>query len=212
MSGSWLAVAFAGALGGATITRLLTAHGLAQLGRTDKAGSRLLVVSALAGALTGAAVIVIAHRSGVWGLAPALALRGAALVAAATCDAVTQRIPTPLVRHATAATCVLLLVGLSWARDWPSLLLSAVGSVAAGLTMLFCWKFAGAGFGDVRLATLGGLGLGRATPGSLALGLTALVAVTATQAGVALARGGNRKTMIPYGPAIAVGFLVAAVH
>jgi prepilin signal peptidase PulO-like enzyme (type II secretory pathway) len=88
--------------------------------------------------------------------------------------------------------------------------LSVVGSLAAGLTLLVCWRFAGAGFGDVRLAMLGGLGLGHATHSGLLLGLVAVVAMTVTQAGVAVARGGNRQTMIPFGPALAAGCLLAA--
>jgi leader peptidase (prepilin peptidase)/N-methyltransferase len=60
------------------------------------------------------------------------------------------------------------------------------------------------------LAVLGGLGLGHATHYGLLLGLAALTLILVSQAVVTLAGGGDRRTMIPYGPALAVGFLLAA--
>jgi leader peptidase (prepilin peptidase) / N-methyltransferase len=76
--------------------------------------------------------------------------------------------------------------------------------------VLLCWRFAGAGFGDVRLATLGGLGLGHATHRGLLMALAAFTLITVTQAVVTLMRGGDRRSTIPYGPALAVGFLLSA--
>ena len=63
--------------------------------------------------LTGAAAIVTLHRTETWWLSPALLVWGWALVAAACCDAVTQRVPTPLVRQAGGVTCVVLTAGLA---------------------------------------------------------------------------------------------------
>ena len=79
---------------------------------------------------------------------------------------------------------------------------------------MVCWRFAGAGFGDVRLAVLSGLrGLGIVHPTHLGLvvAVAALILITVTQATVTLARGGNRHTTFPYGPAIAAALVVAAV-
>ncbi|WP_299960151.1 peptidase [uncultured Modestobacter sp.] len=168
------------------------------------------MASGLLGALAGALTVMTSDRADVRGLAPGLVIWGCALVAAASCDAVTQRIPTPLIRQATVVTCALLVGGLSVHADWRGLVLSGVGSAAATVSLLLCWRFAGAGFGDVRLAALGGLGLGHATHEGLLLGLVAFGAMTGVQAGVALARGGTRRTLIPYGPALAAGFLIAA--
>ncbi len=144
------------------------------------------------------------------GLAPVLLIWGCALVAAACCDAVTQRVPTALVRQAGVVTCTVLAVVLVLHGDWPGLALSGVAALASGLVMLLCWRFVGAGFGDVRLATLGGLGLGHATHRGLLLALAAFTLITVTQAVVTLMRGGDRRSTIPYGPALAVGFLLAA--
>jgi len=210
MDDSRLIVTVMAVIAGSALTPLVTSLGLAQLDHRDQISARLWLISALVGGLAGAAAVGTAHRADIWELTPALATWGFALVAAAACDAVTQRIPTPLVRQASAATLVLLSVGLAVHGDWAGLALSGVGSLAAGLTMLLCWRFAGAGFGDVRLAILGGLGLGHATHGGLLLGLAAFVVMTVAQAGTTLARGGTRETLIPYGPALATGFLVAA--
>jgi leader peptidase (prepilin peptidase)/N-methyltransferase len=131
-------------------------------------------------------------------------------MAAAACDAVTQRIPTALVRQAGLCTGGLLIVGLTVHYDWRGLILSGAAVAASGLTMLLCWRFAGAGFGDVRLATLGGLGLGHTTYCGALVGLVFFCGITLIQAGTALARGGNRDTPIPFGPALATAALIAA--
>ena len=80
------------------------------------------------------------------------------------------------------------------------------------LQLLVCWRFAGAGFGDVRLAVLGGLGIVHPTHvGLVVVAVAAFILITVTQATVTLARGGNRHTTFPYGPAIAAAIVVAAV-
>jgi hypothetical protein len=48
------------------------------------------------------------------------------------------------------------------------------------------WRFAGAGFGDVRLAGLGGLGLGHAADRGLIPGLCVFCVITLAQASIAL--------------------------
>jgi prepilin signal peptidase PulO-like enzyme (type II secretory pathway) len=49
-----------------------------------------------------------------------------------------------------------------------------------------------------------------ASPGWSPLGPVRIL-ITVTQATVTLARGGNRHTTFPYGPAIAAAFVLAAV-
>jgi leader peptidase (prepilin peptidase)/N-methyltransferase len=210
MNGTWMVASVAGALVGAAATPWLTAHGLAQLARIDALRPGLALASAIAGGGAGAAAIVTSFRAGTWWLVPALLVWGCALVAAASCDAVTQRIPTPLVRQAAVGTGVLLTVGLAVHGDWRGLLLSGVAAATAGAVLLLCWRFAGAGFGDVRLATLGGLGLGHATHHGLLLALVAFTLITLMQAVIKVMRGGGRRSTFPYGPALAAGFLLAA--
>ena len=210
MVGSWWGAGVTAALIGAAITPALAVRGLAQLARREATSRGLRLAGALGGAAAGAAAIATSHRAGTWWLLPALLVWGCALVAAACCDAVTQRVPTPLVRQAGGVTCVLLTIGLVIQSDWTGLVISGVAAVVSGLTLLLCWRFVGVGFGDVRLATLGGLGLGHATQRGLLVALIAFAVITMTQAAIALMRGGNRRSTFPYGPALAIGFLLAA--
>src|SRR3954466_11046939 len=194
MVGSWVGAGVAAALIGPVTTPVLTVRGLAQLARQEAASRGVRLAGALGGGAAGAAAMATSHRTGTWWLAPALLVWGCALVAAACCDAVTQRVPTPLLRQAGGVTWVLLTVGLAVQSDWPGLVVSGVAAVVSGLTLLLCWRFAGTGFGDVRLATLGGLGLGHATHRGLLVALAAIALIIATQAVITLMRGGNRRS------------------
>jgi leader peptidase (prepilin peptidase) / N-methyltransferase len=210
MVGSWVGAGVVAALTGTVTTPMLAARGLAQLARQEAASGGLRLAGALGGGAAGAAAIATSHRAGTWWLLPALLVWGCALVAAACCDAVTQRIPTPLVRQAGGVTCVLLTIGLAVQSDWTGLVISGVAAVVSGLTLLLCWRFAGAGFGDVRLATLGGLGLGHATFRGLLVAVAAFCVIILVQAIANLTRGGNRHSRLPFGPALAAAFLLAA--
>jgi leader peptidase (prepilin peptidase)/N-methyltransferase len=210
MNSTWVAASVAAVLVGAAATPRLTAYGLAQLARSDVARPGLRIATAVAGGGAGVVAIVTTHRADAWWLTPAFLVWACALVAAASCDAVTQRVPTALVRQAGVGTGVLLTVGLAMHGDWRGLLISGVAAASAGSVLLLCWRFAGAGFGDVRLGVLGGLGLGHATPHGVAIALAVFALVTLVQAGVTLARSGDRHATFPYGPGLAIGFLLAA--
>ncbi|WP_138757704.1 peptidase [Modestobacter altitudinis] len=171
----------------------------------------LQIVGAGVGALVGAATTLAALRMGSAWLAAPLVLWGAALVAASCCDAVSQRVPTALVRQAIITTGVLLTCVLSFRGDWDGLLMSVVAAAAAGSVALLCWRFADVGFGDVRLAVLGGLGLGHATHRGLLIAVIAMALVVSMQATITVRRGGSLKTPIAFGPILSVGFLIAAV-
>jgi hypothetical protein len=67
-----------------------------------------------------------------------------------------------------------------------------------------------AGYGDLRLATVGGLGLGHTTHRSLVLAVLAFMAISIGQASWTYVRTRDRKAHFGYGPALALGFLVAA--
>lgn len=201
---------FLGSAVGAGLTAMLVVYGLRELGHADGGHRSARVIGTAAGLVAGAAAVRACLQAGNWWVAPALMVWACTLAAAAVCDAATQRVPTALVRPAGVVTAVLLAAGYSIHRDWRALALSGVAAVALGLVMLLCWRFAGAGFGDVRLAALGGLGLGHASHRGLIVGFIAFSVITIVQASVTLARGGDRHTTFPYGPALAVGFLLAA--
>src|SRR3954469_4904701 len=136
MVGSWGGAAVTAALIGTMTTPVLVARGLTQLARQEAASRGLRLAGALGGAAPGTAAITTSHRTGTWWLLPALLVWGCTLVAAACCDAVTQRVPTPLVRQAGVVTCALLAVGLAVQGDWPGLVISGVAAPASRLTLL----------------------------------------------------------------------------
>jgi leader peptidase (prepilin peptidase)/N-methyltransferase len=201
--------AFAVAIGGVGCPQL-AGRGLRQLSRGDAWNGTTRSVTVVAGLIAGAVGALAAWQAGSWWYLPALLVWALTLAAGATCDALTQRIPTPLVRQGGAVTALLVVVAASLAGDWRGLLLAGLASAAAGLILTACWRFAGAGFGDVRLAVLGGLGLGHTSPTALLWAVVAFTLIIAALAIWTLARGGNRHTMFAYGPALAIGFGLAA--
>jgi leader peptidase (prepilin peptidase) / N-methyltransferase len=68
----------------------------------------------------------------------------------------------------------------------------------------------GMGMGDVKLAAAIGLVLGAISLGAVGVAAGAAIVVGGAAAIVAIAGGAARKAMIPFGPAIAVGAVVAA--
>lgn len=188
----------------------LAGRGLRHLGESESNRPALRIVGAAIGALVGAATTLAALRVGNVLLAVPLVAWGAAVVAASCCDALTQRIPTALVRQAIVTIGVALTCVLSLAGAWDALLLSVLAAAAAGGVALLCWRFADAGYGDVRLAVLGGLGLGHTSASGLLLALAVVVLIIAAQAVATLAMGGDRRMRFPLGPALATGFIVAA--
>jgi leader peptidase (prepilin peptidase) / N-methyltransferase len=199
------AAAAVGLLGGPT----LTARGLSKLDCDGRFTPQLNVGSRVAAGVAGTAAVVATERAG-WWLLPALLVWAYVLAAAASCDASTQRVPTPLVRQGGAATAALLVGGSAITGDWRGLAAAALATLAAGLILGFCWRVTGAGLGDVRLAVLGGLGLGHVTHLGLVIGVATFALSTLTTAAVTLAHGATRHSTIPYGPALVAGFLLAA--
>lgn len=204
-------VAALSALIGACVLPVLTTWGGRTLGHPIPIGVTAFA-SPVAGIAAGVVGAVLATRAGGAAAWPALFVWATALTAAAVCDGVTQRVPTPLIRQGTVATALLLLLAAVLLTGWDRLGWAVLTAAASGVLLLLAERFAGVGRGDVRMAVLGGLGVGWVGigVGNIALGLAALCVVTVAQVLVVLARGGNRHTAIPYAPALALGFLVAA--
>ena len=196
------AAALGVAAGVVLVQRGLTRLDVDMSGRVARWGA----ASGLLGGLGGAAGAVGADSA--W-LLPALLVWAYALTAAATCDALTQRVPTPLVRQAAVVTVVLMVAAAAVTAHWEWVWSAVAVSLAAGLSFMICWRFFGAGFGDVRVAVLGGLGVAHPTRVGLLIGFGVFVLITLSQAAVTLARGGTRHSLFPYGPAIAAAFLIA---
>jgi leader peptidase (prepilin peptidase)/N-methyltransferase len=162
---------------------------------------RYPLVEALTAALCVGAVLAHSSASGI-ALSVALIL---IVVPAALIDLEYRLIPNRL----TALGAVLaLVIGLALDPSGePVRLLAAVG--AGGFLLLAALAYPGGmGMGDVKLAAVMGLFLGRAVAPAIMIALLAGVLV----GGVVIARKGareGRKTALPFGPFLALGALVA---
>jgi leader peptidase (prepilin peptidase) / N-methyltransferase len=189
----------------------LTVRGLRQLDAQQ--GRATLVLSLAAASGTVGAVLAVAAARHVaapqWWL-PSLVTWAVTLATAAVCDARTQRLPTRLLWEGGSLTTMLILLAGLVTRDWRALIVSLIACTAASLILSLCWRFAGAGFGDVRLATVGGLGLGHVTQRGLTVAVVVFALLTAGQAIWTYARTRDRRARFAYGPALVVGFLFAA--
>ena len=205
-AGAAVLAAGAGALLGSRIVE----RGLRQI-EVAVDPQRLRLWSPVTGAAAGVAAALAARHAGSWWLLPAALVWAYSLAAAAVCDGLTQRVPTALVRQGTVATGVLVVAASGAAEQWRWALLAAVGAAAVGVIFMFCWRFLGAGYGDVRIAILGGIGLVHPTHLGIAAAIGAFIVITLSQAVAVLARGGDRHTLFPYGPAIAAALVFAAL-
>lgn len=207
--GWWIALICAAVLGAITLPALV-ATGMRQLGEPPSWSAWFGAAMSLAGGgVAGLAVVASRRADSAWSL-PALFVWASLLGAAATCDALTQRIPASLVRTGGVLSAALVALAAVVTDDWRGLLLTLVACAAAGAILLICWRFAGAGFGDVRLAIVGGIGLGHVSHRSLVFGILAIVVLTMAQAILTFVHTRDRKAHLPYGPGLALGFLVAA--
>lgn len=168
----------------------------------------------IASLLAGAVGVVVAFRTALqtgslWWLI-AVAPWAVVLARCAVTDAITQRVPTGTVRTAG----VVVLIGLASVAialaDYKPLVLGLVGSAAAFGILALGWRYADIGRGDVRMAALGGLGLGAATARGLTIGVIAFALIAGVHAAVTCVRTRDRKARVPLGPALAVGFFAAA--
>jgi leader peptidase (prepilin peptidase) / N-methyltransferase len=207
----WLGAAVGAVAFGAVVAVALTVRGLRQLEAQGRGGRLVLSLAAVGGAV-GAVLAVEAarHAAAPWWWLPALFVWAMTLVAAGTCDARTQRIPTRLLWTVGSLATTLVVVAGVVTRDWRALAVSLIACTAACVILGLCWRFAGAGFGDVRLAAVGGLGLGHVTQRGLTLAVLVFVLFTTGQAIWTYARTRDRSARFAYGPALVVGFLIAA--
>lgn len=163
---------------------------------------------AVMGLLALGGVVGVLLATSVWGAAGAMmAVAVGVATAAAVIDMRTGRIPNGLVVFAGAPTLAVVLVAIAHGRG-----AEVIGSVTLGIA-----AFAGPvfvvhlvsppaiGFGDVKLAAALGAALGLIEPG---LGLLALCIAAATTAAVGLV---GRHRMLPFGPGLVLGAIMALV-
>lgn len=207
MSSTVAAIAASGT--GAGITPLLTVIGLRQVDR-PRAGAAVSLASVLAGVVAGLVGYAIARHAGQWAALPGTLLWAAALTAAAICDSLTKRIPTALVRQATVAAILLLTAASIAGHSLDRLAAGLIVAAISGGLFYLAHRFSTMGPGDPRLATLGGFGAGWAGYHGLVAGMLAFSLATTVQVAITVTRARTWHTTMPYGPSLAIGFLVAA--
>jgi leader peptidase (prepilin peptidase)/N-methyltransferase len=164
--------------------------------------ARYPVVEALTGALY--ALVVVARWDDASGIALGVVLV-TVLIPVAIIDFEHRIIPN---RITAPAAVVALVIGVLLDRDFvPEQLIA--GAAAGGFFLLAALAYPrGMGMGDVKLAGVMGLYLGRGVGLAVLVGLVAGVLVGA----VIIARLGakeGRKTAVPFGPFLALGGLIA---
>ena len=176
---------------------------------------RAALLSLAAAAVLGALCARLAPQPREAYLLPALsglALMGLLL---AVIDLDTRRLPDLLTLPAYPALLALLAAASLLTDDWPALL-RAAGCGAGALLLYGALALVapqGLGFGDVKLSGLLGLALGWLSWGAAAIGL-ALGFLFGAAAGVVLMLSGRAslRTAVPFGPAMLLGALVAALY
>jgi leader peptidase (prepilin peptidase)/N-methyltransferase len=177
---------------------------LALRGRCRDCGARISVRYPLVEALTAllCALVIVAKGAGhdAWpGIALVLLVVPVALI-----DLEHRIIPNRLV--APGAVAAIVLVGIGGPGRLPAHLIA--GAAAGGFLLAAALAYPrGMGMGDVKLAAVLGLFLGKSVAPAM---LAALVAASLAGA-VVIARAGaraGRKTAVPFGPFLAVGALV----
>lgn len=165
----------------------------------------------VAGAVTGALLVVTAVRLGAVPQLAAYCLLGAGLVAISTTDLRAGLVPRKLLYPTLVATALALVAASGAQGRWGPLAGAALGGAGASCFFALAWWLypKGMGFGDVRLAGLVGMALGWLGFRPLFLGFLAAF-VLGLVLGLAnlLARG---STKFPFAPALAAGAVVGVL-
>jgi leader peptidase (prepilin peptidase)/N-methyltransferase len=168
-----------------------------------------------AGLVTAAVFVIMAVRFGASPVLPAFCFLGVIGVALAFIDAGHRRLPDALTLLAYPVALVLLGVAALTVPDGGRhFLVALIGLAAAWLLFLIQGLIypAGIGWGDIKLSGVLGLYLGWLGVGALVAGLF-LGYLLAALAGLGLlaARRATRKSLLPFGPFLLAGTLIAIV-
>jgi leader peptidase (prepilin peptidase)/N-methyltransferase len=184
----------------ASVTPWMTSIGLKSLDTDVPRRMSWIAVGAIAG------MCAAIGSTNVWWMLATLAW-ATTLAAAAICDAKVRRIPTHLLVGGGTATSALLVVAAAVTHQWSALASTAAMCLLCTVVFGARWRFGGAGFGDVRLAAFGGLGIGHASLLSITIGLAATCLLVWFTSRHALRQ---HERHMPLGPALVAGFLLAA--
>ena len=163
-------------------------------------------------AVAGLACALVGWRTGPDPAAAPLVYLCVVGVLLAYVDLRVHLLPNAVVLPSYAVVGAGLLLVAAVGDAWPALLGAAAGlAVSWGLLfVLLLVHPAGMGFGDVKLAGLLGLALGwLGLPEVLVAAFTAFLLGGLTGLALLLCRRAGRRTAIPFGPFLLIGYLVA---
>ena len=183
-------------------------------GRCRGCGEPISIRYPLVELAMGAVFGALAWHVGPDPLLPGLLLFGWTLVVLAVIDARTRRIPNAITYRLTPVLLVVVVGGALLAGDPSGAVRAVLGGLAAFAALLLIALLVpkGMGMGDVKLAGFIGIGLGVLGWGHVVLGLFGgflLGGVTAI--GLLLTGLRSRRDMIPFGPYLAAGALIAVL-
>lgn len=166
-------------------------------------------------ATTAALFVAVTAQIAKLDLAPALPAYlylAAAGLALALIDVEHHRLPDAIVLPSYVVVAVLFLAASAGTGDWWALARATIGGAALyGCYFTTALAYPGGmGFGDVKLAGVLGAVLGYLSWSTLVVGAAAGFLLGAfVGVPVALARGGGRRSAIPFGPFMIAGALLA---
>jgi leader peptidase (prepilin peptidase) / N-methyltransferase len=182
-------------------------------GRCHACGAHIPPRDLVVELITAGTFATLAWRLPTFWALPAYCLLAAGLVALSAIDLQHRLLPRPVL-YITAAISGVLLILASWpSHRFHDLLVAAIGGAACFAVFFLIWFVAprAMGFGDVRLAGLGGAALGWLGLGAVGVGVFGAFLFAGVPALVMLATGkANRKTAVAFGPYLALGTVVGA--
>jgi len=184
---------------------------LVQRGRCRRCGAWITLAPLLTEVAGGVLFAVMAARFGEHLETAAFVVLMAVLIPLTVIDLRTRRLPRELIYLGGALGAPLLVISALLADEPQRIWWAAVGAggaLAFFLALYLGWS-GGMGDGDVRLSALLGMYLGWIGLLHVPVGLFLGFLAGAVAGVVALARGGGRKTAVPFGPFMALGAVVA---
>jgi leader peptidase (prepilin peptidase)/N-methyltransferase len=181
-------------------------------GRCHACGAHIPARDLLVELATAISFATVAWRLPTFWAVPAYCLLFAGLVALSAIDLEHKVLPRPVL-YITAGIFAVLVVLASWpAHRFHDLLIAAIGGAACFVVFFAIWfvQPRAMGYGDVRLAALGGAALGWLGLGAVGVGMLAAFVFAGVPAITMLVtRKADRKTALAFGPYLALGTVVA---
>jgi len=180
-------------------------------GRCADCAAPISVRYPLVEAGTAALFVAVAAKFGLSWELPAYLYLAAVAIALAAIDIDVLRLPDAIVLPSYGVALVLLIPAMITGHSWHAGLRGLIAAAALwGLYFVLAVIHRGMGFGDVKLALLLGLYLGWLGWSALAVGTFAgFLLGGIAGAALLLARRADRKTRIPFGPAMLAGAFLA---